>query len=130
MIRKRADGTIARGRDPGCARNALEGSLTSSVCAPNISVRLARWLLMVHDRMPSAELPLTHEFLSLMLAVRRPGVTEAITQFERTGSKMPRCSFEHPVCRTQLMRLADTYELLANTCDETFHLSPPWLTIA
>ena len=49
----------------------------------NINVRLARWLLMAHDRMPSAELPLTHEFLSMMLAVRRPGVTEAINVLKR-----------------------------------------------
>lgn len=37
--------------------------------------RMARWLLMSSDRSGSDEIPLTHEFLSLMLAVRRPGVT-------------------------------------------------------
>lgn len=40
--------------------------------------RLARWILMSHDRVPGDRLALTHEFLSLMLAVRRAGVTEAI----------------------------------------------------
>jgi CRP-like cAMP-binding protein len=49
----------------------------------SIHVRLARWLLMAHDRLPGAELPLTHEFLSMMLAVRRPGVTEAINVLKR-----------------------------------------------
>lgn len=47
--------------------------------------RLARWLLMCHDRVDGDELPLTHEFLSLMLAVRRPGVTEAIHLLEGVG---------------------------------------------
>jgi CRP-like cAMP-binding protein len=44
--------------------------------------RLARWLLMAHDRVKGDELVLTHEFLSLMLAVRRSGVTEAINALE------------------------------------------------
>ena len=39
-----------------------------------IDIRLARWILMAHDRIGSDHLPLTHEFLSLMLAVRRAGV--------------------------------------------------------
>ena len=33
---------------------------------------------MAHDRVSGDTLSLTHEFLSLMLAVRRAGVTEAI----------------------------------------------------
>ena len=50
-----------------------------------IEERLARWLLMAHDRVRSPELPLTHEFLAMMLAVRRPGVTVAIQHLEREG---------------------------------------------
>ena len=38
-----------------------------------IPERLARWLLMSHDRVPGDELALTHEFLSTMLATRRAG---------------------------------------------------------
>lgn len=47
--------------------------------------RLARWLLMADDRIDSDELSLTHEFLAMMLAVRRPGVTVAIQELERQG---------------------------------------------
>lgn len=51
----------------------------------NLNQRLARWLLMAHDRVPGDELVLTHEFLSLMLAVRRPGVTEALQSLQDAG---------------------------------------------
>jgi len=50
-----------------------------------VEERLARWLLMADDRIDSDELPLTHEFLAMMLAVRRPGVTVAIQELERQG---------------------------------------------
>ena len=47
--------------------------------------RLARWLLMAHDRLDGDELPLTHDFLSIMLGVHRPGVTLALHFLEGAG---------------------------------------------
>jgi CRP-like cAMP-binding protein len=48
-----------------------------------IEQRCARWLLISSDAVGSSEFGLTHEFLSQMLAVRRPGVTVAIGELEK-----------------------------------------------
>ncbi len=53
-----------------------------------IDERLARWLLMCHDRVDGDEITLTHDFISSMLAVRRPSVTNAIHILE--GKKLIR----------------------------------------
>ena len=50
----------------------------------SIEERLARWLLMTHDRLESDVMPLTHEFLSIMLGTRRPGLTLAVQMLEGT----------------------------------------------
>jgi CRP-like cAMP-binding protein len=51
-----------------------------------LSQRLARWLLMAHDRVDGDELAMTQEFLSIMLAVRRSGVTVASGRLLATGA--------------------------------------------
>ena len=47
-----------------------------------VDIRLARWLLMCHDRLDGDELPLTHEFLSMMLGVQRSSTTLAVQALE------------------------------------------------
>jgi CRP-like cAMP-binding protein len=57
------------------ACNALHG----------VDERLARWLLMCHDRVTGNEIHLTHEYISIMLAVRRPSVTTSLHILEGNG---------------------------------------------
>ena len=47
----------------------------------SLEQRLARWILMAHDRTVGNDVPLTHEFLSMMLGVRRASVTYAVHKF-------------------------------------------------
>ena len=59
----------------------------SAACAHfhKLDERCCRWLLMTRDRMASDEFLLTQEFLSMMLGVRRAGVTEAAGSLRRAG---------------------------------------------
>jgi len=49
----------------------------------SLDARLARWLLMTHDRMGEDEFQVTHEFLSNMLGVRREGVSLAAADLQK-----------------------------------------------
>jgi CRP-like cAMP-binding protein len=64
-------------------------SLISLTAACNtlhtVEERLARWLLMCRRRVESDRLPLTQEFLSNMLGVRRSGVTVAVGILQQAG---------------------------------------------
>lgn len=76
----------------------------------NIEARLARWILMIQDRLCRDELPITHDFMAMMLGVRRPGVTTAMHILE--GARMIRAKRGRITVldREQLMEFAgDTY---------------------
>jgi CRP-like cAMP-binding protein len=47
-----------------------------------ITQRLARWLLMTHDRTDGDSFPITQEFLAAMLGVRRAGITSAMNTLQ------------------------------------------------
>ena len=93
-------GAIPRIRDPRAANESRKtqqvlkfvqafGVQTTHTAICNaqyrLDARLARWLLMAHDRIGGDTLQLTHEFLSIMLGVRRPGVTEALHALRERG---------------------------------------------
>jgi CRP-like cAMP-binding protein len=50
-----------------------------------VDARLARWLLMTHDRLKATEFRLTQEFMSNMLGVRREGVNHAAGALQQAG---------------------------------------------
>jgi CRP-like cAMP-binding protein len=54
----------------------------------NVRQRLARWLLVTHDRLDSNVITTTHDFLSKMIGTDRPTVSVAIAELERDGILM------------------------------------------
>ncbi len=61
------------------------GQTALSNAMHQVDERLARWLLMIDDRVDGGEFLITHEFLSIMLGVRRPSVTTSLHVLEGNG---------------------------------------------
>ena len=51
----------------------------------SVEQRLARWLLLAHDRVGRDEFPLTQEFVAMMLGAARPTVTVVAGTLQRAG---------------------------------------------
>lgn len=67
----------------------LEMSMIAQTAACNrlhdLEQRCCRWLLIAHDNAVGDNFPLTHEFLAMMLGMRRPGVTIAMRGLQKAG---------------------------------------------
>ena len=87
-MREAQDRSVSLHREMLRYANAFLMQTTTTALAngrSKVEERLARWLLMAHDRVDGDELPLTHEFLGMMLGSPRPGVTLAVQALEKEG---------------------------------------------
>ncbi|MGH6874285.1 MAG: Crp/Fnr family transcriptional regulator [Aestuariivirgaceae bacterium] len=69
--------------------------------------RLARWLLMCEDRLTSKHIPVTHEFLAVMLGVQRSGVTIALGELQERGLIQAERGRIHVLDRKTLVKLTN-----------------------
>ena len=83
----RADGSFARivRRNLSARLYASEQFMACNLKHP-LSRRCALWLLLTRDRVGRNEFLLTHELLSIMLGVRRAGVSTAAASLQRIGA--------------------------------------------
>src|SRR5688572_32578827 len=67
---------------------ALNGVIMQSTACNalhSVEQRLARWLLLAHDRVGKNEFPLTQEFMAMMLGASRPSVTVVAGTLQKAG---------------------------------------------
>ena len=83
------------------ARNSVAGTHFQ------MEARLARWLLMCHDRIEGEDLNLTHEFMALMIGAQRTGVTVTLHMLESAGAIRARRGRVTIIDRGKLEELAE-----------------------
>jgi CRP-like cAMP-binding protein len=74
----------------------------------SMETRLARWLLMCHDRVDGDDIPITHDFMSMMLGVRWAGVTTSLHILEGNGLIRAKRGVITVLDRVKLEELADS----------------------
>lgn len=92
--------------------NAFMAQTSSTILANgqgHIPQRLCRWLLMADDRIEGDELHLTHEFLSIMLGIRRASVSTALQALSRSGGVRTKRGGVVITDRALLLDLANGY---------------------
>jgi CRP-like cAMP-binding protein len=88
-----------------------------------LEMRLARWLLMCHDRADGDEFAITHEFLSIMLGVRRAGVTTALHVLEGAQAIRSKRGYVRVLAREKLDDLADGYGMAEREYERVFGIA-------
>tara|TARA_R110001583_G_scaffold24983_1_gene90882 strand:- start:1244 stop:1936 length:693 start_codon:yes stop_codon:yes gene_type:complete len=89
-----------------------------------VNQRLAKWLLMTHDRAHSDNLQLTHQFLAKMLGVRRSAVTIAAGYLQQQGIISYNRGQINILSRTDLEKLScQCYFVSVNAYQKTFPIS-------
>ena len=92
-----------------------------------VEQRLCRWILMTHDRVGLDRLPLTQEFIAMMLGVRRASVTTTLGMLERAGyirhqrgaiDVLDRAGLERGSCECYSVVRAELERLLCEDLDE------------
>ncbi len=68
-------------------KSLMEQVMQTASCNTRLSLleRLARWLVMAHDRVDDGDVPVTHEALSVMLGIGRPSITVAAAALQKAG---------------------------------------------
>jgi CRP-like cAMP-binding protein len=88
--------------------------------------RLACWLCLAHDALDGEVIPITHDQLSLILGLRRAGITEALTRFYELGLVRKARGVLQVRERGPLeQRACSCYRVIATAYDRTKSPLPP-----